>query len=57
MNKSHVCTVFKNGTHKSVGILGLNPGQRRVTAGGVMLTVVVGCLRIGGNQQLLDVTL
>lgn len=49
--------VCKNETHKKVGILSLDPGQGRVTAGAVMLTEVVGSLRVGGNQQLLDVTL
>lgn len=44
-------------THVCVGVLSLGLGQRGVTVGAVVLTEVVGGLRVGGDQQLLDVSL
>lgn len=44
-------------THVCVGVLSLHPGQRGVTVGAVMFTEVVGSLGVGGDQQLLDVSL
>lgn len=45
------------GTHIGVGVLRLCFGQRGVTVGAVMLTEVIGSLGVGGDQQLLDVSL
>lgn len=44
-------------THIGVGVLRLCFGQRGVTVGAVVLTEVIGGLRVGGDQQLLDVPL
>lgn len=44
-------------THIGVGVLRLCFGQRGVTVGAVVLTEVIGSLRVGGDQQLLDVSL
>lgn len=44
-------------THIGVGVLRLSFGQRGVTVRAVVLTEVIGSLRVGGDQQLLDVSL
>lgn len=44
-------------THIGVGVLRLCFGQRGVTVGAVVLTEVISSLRVGGDQQLLDVSL
>lgn len=44
-------------THIGVGVLRLCFGQRGVTVRAVVLTEVIGSLRVGGDQQLLDVSL
>lgn len=44
-------------THIGVGVLRLCFGQRGVTVGTVVFTEVIGSLRVGGDQQLLDVSL
>lgn len=44
-------------THISVGVLSLGLGQWGVTVGAVVFTEVIGSLGVGGNQQLLDVSL
>lgn len=44
-------------THVSVGVLSLGLGQWGVTVGAVVFTEVIGSLGVGGNQQLLDVSL
>lgn len=44
-------------THVCVGVLSLGFGQRGVAVGAVVFTEVVGGLRVGGDQQLLDVSL
>lgn len=45
------------GTHIGVWVLGLDFGQRRVAVRAVMLTEVICGLRVGCDQQLLDLTL
>lgn len=40
-----------------VGVLSLGLGQWGVTVGAVVFTEVIGSLGVGGNQQLLDVSL
>lgn len=44
-------------THVCVGVLSLGLGQWGVTVGAVVFTEVIGSLGVGGNQQLLDVSL
>lgn len=44
-------------THVGVGVLRLGLWQWGVTVWAVMLTEIIGCLRVGSNQQLLDVSL
>lgn len=44
-------------THVCVGVLSLGFGQRGVTVWAVVFTEVISSLRVGGNQQLLDVSL
>lgn len=48
-----VCVI----THICVGVLSLGLGQRGVTVGAVVFTEVIGSLGVGGDQQLLDVSL
>lgn len=45
------------GTHVAVWVLGLDFGQRGVTVRAVVLAEVISGLRIGCDQQLLDLTL
>lgn len=45
------------GTHVGVWVLGLDFGQRGVTVRAVVLAEVKGSLRVGCDQQLLDLTL
>lgn len=45
------------GTHIGVGVLRLCFGKGGVTVGAVVLTEVIGSLGVGGDQQLLDVSL
>ncbi len=44
-------------THVCVGVLSLGLGKWGVTVRAVVFTEVIGSLGIGGNQQLLDVSL
>lgn len=44
-------------THVCVGVLSLGLGQWGVTVGAVVFTEVIGSLGVGGDQQLLDVSL
>lgn len=44
-------------THVCVGVLSLDLGQRGVTVWAVVFTEVIGGLGVGGDQQLLDVSL
>lgn len=44
-------------THIGVGVLRLGFGQRGVTVRAVVFAEIIGSLRVGGNQQLLDVSL
>lgn len=44
-------------THIGVGVLRLCFGQRGVTVRAVVFTEVISSLRVGGDQQLLDVSL
>lgn len=44
-------------THIGVGVLRLCFGQRGVAVGAVVFTEVISSLRVGGDQQLLDVSL
>lgn len=44
-------------THVCVGVLSLGLGQRGVTVWAVVFTEVIGSLGVGGDQQLLDVSL
>lgn len=44
-------------THVCVGVLSLGLGQRGVTVRAVVFTEVIGSLGVGGDQQLLDVSL
>ena len=44
-------------THVCVGVLSLGLGDRGVTVRAVVLTVVIGSLGVGGDQQLLDISL
>lgn len=56
LRRLHTCVSWRL-THVCVGVLGLGLGQRGVTVGAVVLTEVVGGLGVGGDQQLLDVSL
>lgn len=44
-------------THIGVGVLSLGLGQWGVTVRAIVFTEVIGSLRVGGDQQLLDVSL
>lgn len=44
-------------THVCVGVLSLGLGQWGVTVRAVVFTEVIGSLGVGGDQQLLDVSL
>jgi len=59
---SHIRTLYPIlktccGTHVGVWVLGLDFGQRGVTVRAVVLAEVKGGLRVGCDQQLLDLTL
>ncbi len=53
-----LCPAWCGGvTHVCVGVLSLGLGYWGVTVRAVMFTEVIGSLRVGGDQQLLDVSL